>query len=131
MPIVTLSAVSRRRLVELLAEARARTVLLVSPLSDEDMSAQPDDAVRPVLSELEQIVQFEDQWLGQGSAIGVPGGTLPAIESYDHWFDAMMEIRQRTLERLESVDEHASQQSGEHRCRIVLEHEYSRGEALI
>ena len=131
MPIVTLSAVSRRRLVELLAEARARTVLLVSPLSDEDMSAQPDDAVRPVLRELEQIVQFEDQWLGQGSAIGVPGGTLPAIESYDHWFDAMMEIRQRTLDRLESVDEHSSQQSGEPRCRLVLEHEYRRGEALL
>lgn len=131
MPIVEPSAISRRRLAELLAEARARTVLLVSPLSDSDMTTQPDDAVQPVLRELEQIVRFENQWLAQGSALDRADAALPVIESYDEWFDSMMGVRQRSLERLESVDEQTSVPLVEYRCRLVLEHEYLRGEALL
>lgn len=131
MSLLELSAISRRRLAELLAEARARTVLLVSPLSDDEMRIQPDDAVQPVLRELEQIVRFEQQWLTQGAALDRTDNALPAIESYDEWFDTMMEVRQRSLEQLESVDEQTSVPLVEYRSRLVLEHEYLRGEALL
>jgi iron(II)-dependent oxidoreductase len=129
MPILEPGLLSRRRLAELLAEARARTVLLVSPVSDDDMHIQPDDPVQPVLRELEQIVQFEHEWLAQGSALNRDDSALPVIESYDDWFDVMMEVRQRSLERLDSVEEPVP--LVEYRCRLVLEHEYLRGEALL
>ena len=116
--------ISRRRLAELLAEARARTVLLVSPVPEEDMLVQPDEAVRPVLGELEQIARFEQRWLAQGSA------AIPDIKSYDEWFDAMLAVRERSLERLDSSDEQLHP-SVEHRCSLVLEHEYRRGEAIL
>ncbi len=131
MPILETSVISRRRLAELLAEARARTVLLVSPLSDDEMRILPDDAVQPVLRELEQIVRFEQQWLTQGASLDRTDNALPVIESYDEWFDTMMEVRQRSLEQLESVDEQTSIPLVEYRCRLVLEHEYLRGEALL
>jgi len=129
MPTLQPSTLSRKRLAELLAEARARTVLLVSPVSEEGMHAQPDEAVRPVLQELEEILRFELEWLAepeQGSGESVPG-----CGSYDEWFDAMLEIRERSLERLESVHGLGSLPSIEDRCRLVLEHEYRRGEAIL
>ena len=63
MPTLQPSTVPRKRLAELLAEARARTVFLVSPVSEEGMHARPDEAVRSVLQELEQILRFELEWL--------------------------------------------------------------------
>ena len=123
MPGMEQSTLSRRRLTELLAEARARTILLVSPLSEEELHDQPDDAVNPVLHELEQIVRFEQEWLA-GST------TVSSIGSYDEWFDIMLEVREASLERLESVDARESQPV-EQRCRLVLEHEYRRGEAIL
>ena len=123
MPVLEPSTLSRRRLAELLAEARARTILLVSPLSEENLHDQPDGAVNPVLQELEKIVRFEQEWLA-GSA------TDFSIGSYDEWFDTMLQVREVSLERLESVDDRESQPV-EHRCRLVLEHEYRRGEAIL
>jgi iron(II)-dependent oxidoreductase len=129
MPTLQPSTLSRKRLAELLAEARARTVLLVSPVSEEGMRVQPDEAVHPVLQELQQIIQFELQWLAQE-----PEGAdepVPSCRSYDEWFDAMLAIRERSLERLESVQGLSSSPSMEDRCRLVLEHEYRRGEAIL
>lgn len=125
---------SRRDLAELLAEARARTILLVSPLSPNEMEAQPDPSVRPVLLELEEILRFEDRWLGRGPAGASPAREAPVAGeawSYDDWFDRMMEVRQRSLESLESLDDPGSPLPVEHRCRLVLEHEYRRGEAIL
>ena len=124
MPALESSTISRRRLTELLAEARARTVLLVSSVPEAGMSLQPDDAVRPVLRELEQIARFEQQWLAQDSF------TTPDISSYDEWFDFMLGVRERSLERIEAMDE-ISSPSVEDRCRLALEHEYRRGEAIL
>ncbi len=131
MPALEPNTLSRRRLAELLAEARARTVLLVSSLTEERMQLQPDDAVKPVLRELEQLVRFEQQWLAEGSGKEGAANPISDFGSYDAWFDAMVEVRQRSLERLDCVDDQASPLSVEHRCRLVLEHEYRRGEAIL
>ncbi len=130
MPALEPSTVSRKKLAELLAEARARTVLLVSPVSEEGMHHQPDDAVKPVLQLLEEIVRFEQQWLAEASGKEATG-PAPSLESYDEWFDAMVEVRHRSLERLDRVDDETSPLSVEQRCRLVLEYEYQTGEALL
>ena len=119
----------RKRLAELLAEARSRTILLVSPVSDDSLNAQPDPAVHSVLQELSDILRFEDQWLAQG--VEDPDYLAFAPNSYDEWFDAMVELRERSLERLELMHDSGSVLSLEQRCRLVLEHEYRRDEAIL
>ncbi len=131
MPTLQPSTLSRKRLAEMLAEARARTVLLVSPLSEDSMRAQPDEAVRPVLDELEQILRFELRWLAQEPDKNPAEAEVPGCSSYDEWFDAMLAVRERSLERLESAVDLNASPSVEHRCRLVLEHEYRRGEAIL
>src|SRR5919109_1223825 len=83
----------RRILAELLAEARARTLLLVTPLTEEELSRRADPAVHSVLAELERILRFEERWLLKSSRDS-------SIASYDEWFDSMMEVRQRVVEHL-------------------------------
>ena len=130
MPTLQSSTLSRKRLAEMLAEARARTVLLVSSVSDGSMRARPDEAVHTVLEELEQIVRFELEWLAQEPEKG-GDEPFPECRSYDEWFDAMLGIRERSLEQLESVHDLSSSPSMEERCRMVLDHEYRRNEAIL
>lgn len=107
---------TRRDLAELLAEARSRTVLLVSPLSAEDMLVRPHEAVRTVMEELDAIVRFENRWLAGGS-----DDAYPASRSYDQWFDRMIDVRERALDLSPPVEH----------TRLVLEHEYQRGETIL
>src|SRR5215204_5796854 len=130
MSTVETPTLSRKRLAELLAEARARTVLLVSSVPDESIDTRPDPAVKSVLQELRDIMRFEDRWLARGSDDRESRSTAEP-RSYDEWFDAMIEVRERSLERLESVQDEGVVPSVEHRCRLVLEHEYRRDEAIL
>jgi gamma-glutamyl hercynylcysteine S-oxide synthase len=86
----------------------------VSPLSDEEMRQRPDPAVESILTELARIVDFERRWL-----LNDPAQSEPA--SYDEWFDAMMELRQRVVDALTAVELY----------RLVVEHEYRRNEAIF
>lgn len=117
-------APTRRAFAELLAEARARTLLLVTPLSDEEMHLRPAPEVDSVLAELERIVRFEEQWLLDEVIESSPG-------SYDEWFDTMVEVRQRVLERLDEADAAVDRLPVGDRYRMVLEHEYHRGETIL
>jgi iron(II)-dependent oxidoreductase len=110
---ITSPAITHRSVIELLAEARARTILIVSTLSDSDMRLRPDPAVESVLTELSRIIQFEQRWL-----LDDPIATEPT--SYDEWFDAMTELRQRVIDHSEVE-----------RYRMVVEHEYRRNEAIF
>jgi iron(II)-dependent oxidoreductase len=124
MPVAGPSAPTRRVLAELLAEARARTILLVTPLSHEAMTECPDPAVGSVLAELQRILGFEIRILlgGDGAA---------SRESYDEWFDAMMDVRQRVLEQMDQAASGSDLGALEERYRLVVEHEYRRGEAIL
>ncbi len=53
----------RQRLANDLEEARARTLLLVSPLRDEELHAQHDPLMSPILWDLGHIAHFEELWL--------------------------------------------------------------------
>jgi iron(II)-dependent oxidoreductase len=123
MPLAGPIAPTRRAYAELLAEARARTLLLVSPLSAEQMVRQPPSGARSVLSYLQSITQFEATWLLEDSV-------QPEIRSYDEWFDWMTELRQQVLQRLDAADVTDSSIWTE-RYRMVLEYEYHCGEAIL
>src|SRR5215210_6697236 len=115
MPAAGTIATSRRALAELLAEARVRTVLLVSSLEHHQMAAQPHPELGSVLSELERIVEYEQRWLLEESP-------HQPIASYDDWFDAMTEVRQQVVPVLDQTD-FADQPGLADRYRMVLEHE--------
>ena len=88
---------TRRALAELLAEARARTVLLVSSLDSRDLALEPAPEVGSVLSELDRIVHYEKRWL-------LDDPEHQPVGTYDEWFDLMTEVRQRVLQALEQAD---------------------------
>jgi iron(II)-dependent oxidoreductase len=123
MPAVGPLTPTLRTFAELLAEARARTLLLVSPLSQEEMAHQPEPEVGSVLSELIRIVNYEAHWLLDESQ-------HPPLASYDEWFDHMTDVRQRVLQTLDEADL-GEESAVVQRCRLVLEHEYQRGEAIL
>jgi len=125
MLAVAAIAPTRRALAELLAEARARTVLLAGSLDDRALAFQPTPEVRSVLSELDRIVRYEQQLLLDDS-----DHEHQAPGSYDDWFDRMTEVRERVLQQLEPADLGEGSPAAE-RYRRVLEHEYRRGESIL
>ena len=123
MPAAETIAPTRRIFAELLAEARTRTVLLAGSVAEEVMTRRPEPEVGSVLSELERIVAYEEEWLLEETE-------HRRIASYDEWFDVMTDVRQRVLQRLDEVDL-SDQLAVAERHRRVLEHEYRRGEAIL
>ena len=139
----------RQRLASELEEARARTLLLVSPLDDEELHTQHDPLMSPVIWDLGHIAHFEDLWLTRNldwpvEFVEMPGlynpfehprstrGALqlPALE---HCRDVMDGIRARVLARLERADldaEHPLLADG-YVYRMVLQHEYQHDETIL
>jgi iron(II)-dependent oxidoreductase len=114
---------TRRTLAELLAEARARTLLLVSSFSGEQMTRVPRPGVQSILQVLKGIVDFE-----QAMLLGEPAS--PA-ETYDEWFDRMMDVRERALERLGTMEDPSEDLRIFEHCRMTLEREYQGSEAIL
>jgi iron(II)-dependent oxidoreductase len=123
MPAAGAIAPTRRAIAELLAEARTRTLLLVSPLSYDDLIQVPEPEVGSVLSHLAQILSYEESQL-------LIEAEPSSVTSYDEWFDRMTEVRQRVLQRLEELDS-VHQSAMEERYHRVAEHEYQREEAIL
>src|SRR5437762_12892237 len=103
-----------------LLEARARTLLLVAPLTDEDLRCQHDPLMSPLLWDLGHIAHFEELWLtrnldGPIEFVEMPGlynpfehprSTRASLElpSLAEMVDRLSEIRTRVLDRLESIE---------------------------
>jgi iron(II)-dependent oxidoreductase len=139
----------RQRLVAELEEARARTLLLVAPLSDEELHTQHDPLMSPVIWDLGHIAHFEELWLtrnldGPIQFVEMPGlynpfehprstrGSLP-LPGLDRVRDVMNEIRARVLDRLQSADFDADHPllAGGYVYRMVLQHEYQHNETIL
>jgi gamma-glutamyl hercynylcysteine S-oxide synthase len=121
VPLARPAAPTRREVIERLAEARTRTVLLATPLSGAEMIRQPGPPIGSVLDQLDGILGFE-----QSALLGEPEGR--ASESYDAWFDRMMDLRQRVLERLEAGAEWPRSARD---YLMVIEHELRRNESIL
>src|SRR4051812_32149227 len=141
--------VDRQAIAQELAEARARTLLLLAPLSDEDLRIQHDPLMSPLLWDLGHIAHFEELWLtrnldGPIEFVEMPGlynpfehprNTRGALDlpSLDHVRRVMDEIRARVLDHLVEADfEHgpALLQDG-YVYRMVLQHEYQHDETIL
>src|SRR5215208_2431337 len=112
--------VDRQTLAHELEEARARTLLLLAPLSDYELRTQHDSLMSPILWDLGHIAHFEELWLtrnldGPIEFVEMPGlynpfehprserGSL-ALPGIEHCRAVMEEIRARVLERLALAD---------------------------
>src|ERR687889_850537 len=103
-----------------LDEARARTLLLVDPVSEEDLKRQHDVLMSPIVWDLGHIAHFEELWLtrnldGPVEFVEMPGlfnpfehprserGSL-RLPTFTECREVMEEIRSRVLERLHETD---------------------------
>ena len=140
---------SPRRIARELLEARARTYLLTAPLTDEELRAQHDPLMSPVLWDLGHIAHFEELWLtrnlnGPIEFVEMPGlfnpfehprserGTLP-LPGMAECREIMDEIRERVLQRLASAELDFSNpllREG-YVYRMVLQHEYQHNETIL
>jgi iron(II)-dependent oxidoreductase len=136
-------------LAELLEEARARTMLLLSPLSDEELRLQHDPLMSPVLWDLGHIAHFEELWLtrnleGHIEFVEMPGMFNPfehprstrgrlALPDLADCRTIMDEIRGRVLERLAAADLDSPNPllHDGYVYRMVLQHEYQHNETML
>jgi iron(II)-dependent oxidoreductase len=136
-------------MAERLEEARARTFLLVAPLSDEELHTQHDPLMSPILWDLGHIAHFEELWLtrnldGPIEFVEMPGlynpfehprstrGALP-LPAIDRCRVVMDEIRGRVLARLAATDPNDANpllRDG-YVYRMVLQHEYQHNETIL
>src|SRR5215212_10463675 len=141
--------VDRQTIAHELEEARARTLLLLSPLSDEELRTQHDPLMSPILWDLGHIAHFEELWLtrnldGPIEFVEMPGlynpfehprstrGGLP-LPALAHSREIMDEIRGRVLGRLVTMDPDASNpllRDG-FVYHMVLQHEYQHNETIL
>ncbi|MGE0352028.1 MAG: ergothioneine biosynthesis protein EgtB [Gemmatimonadales bacterium] len=150
MPTRLEPAVSKATIVDALTEARARTLLLVAPLSEADLLVQHDPLMSPIIWDLGHIAHFEDVWLvenvesgGSGSEglsgvfnpfenpRAVRGGLkLPGLADC---LRVMNQVRLRALERLGGVDfeSDAPLQREGFVYHMVLQHEYQHNETIL
>src|SRR6266581_9091679 len=56
---------SKQDVADLLTEARDRTLLLISGLSDEELHQQHDPLMSPIIWDVGHIAHFEELWLTQ------------------------------------------------------------------
>src|SRR5438874_11550629 len=111
---------SKREIAHLLTEARDRTLLLISGLSDEDLHLQHDPLMSPIIWDVGHIAHFEELWLTQNldgpiEFTEMPGLYNPfehrratraalALPTLTEMMDRLAEIRSRALDRLDTVE---------------------------
>lgn len=139
----------RARIAQSLAEARARTLQLIGTVSENDLRAQHDPLMGPILWDLGHIAHFEALWLdrnldGKVEFVEMPGlynpfehprrvrGELP-LPTLAETLEAMASIRERVLERLEQIDLDSGNPLLEegYVYQMVLQHEYQHNETML
>ena len=64
---------------QLLADARARTLLLIAPVTEEDLRRQHDPLMGPILWDLGHIAHFEELWLLDNLRDAIAFGEMPGL----------------------------------------------------
>jgi iron(II)-dependent oxidoreductase len=137
------------RIVALLREARARTIRLTEPITDEDLRLQHNPLMSPIVWDLGHIAHFEELWLNRNVHGTVEFGEMPGIYNpfehprrvrgaldlpgRDEVLEILAEVRQRVLEKIETLDLEA----GDPLLRdgyvyaMVAQHEYQHNETIL
>ncbi len=126
---------------ELLAEARERTLALVSPLTDEQVETAHSPLMSPLVWDLAHIAAYEDLWLGHRL------GGLPLLEPelaamYDAFEtpraargDLPLLNREQALAYLDETRERSHAVLADRRdgklLELVLRHELQHGETML
>jgi iron(II)-dependent oxidoreductase len=139
----------RITLVDALTEARARTLLLIASVSEEDLRKQHDPLMGPILWDLGHIAEFEHLWLVLNLGGEVRFGEMPglynpfehprrvrgqlALPSIRETLQHLAEVRSRALAGLICLDpasDNALLRDG-FVYRMVLQHEYQHDETIL
>src|SRR5665647_2105081 len=139
----------RSEIAELLEEARNRTLLLVTGVSDEDLHRQHDPLMSPIIWDIGHIAHFEELWLTRNLDGPIEFSEMPGMYNpFEHpratraslpipplseMLDRLQEIRERVLERLETInfDEQNPLLAGGYVYQMVLQHEYQHNETIL
>jgi gamma-glutamyl hercynylcysteine S-oxide synthase len=134
---------------ELLAAARERTLLLIGPLSEEELRTQHNRLMSPILWDLGHIAHFEELWLIRNLEGPVEFGEMPGqynpfenprsvrgelrYPTLPEVLDAMADVRRRVLAHLETV--HLGNGDpllrGGYVFQMVAQHEYQHNETML
>jgi gamma-glutamyl hercynylcysteine S-oxide synthase len=141
--------VDREAIASQLAEARARTLLLVQPLTDSELRLQHDPLMSPIIWDLGHIAHFEELWLtrnldGPVEFVEMPGlfnpfahprserGSL-RLPTFEECREVMDDIRSRVLARLNEIEPDGTNpllRQG-YVYQMVLQHEYQHNETML
>ena len=140
---------SKQEITDLLTEARARTLLLISGLSDEDLHRQHDQLMSPIIWDVGHIAHFEELWLTQNLDGAIEFSEMPgmynpfehpraaraslALPTLSQMKERLREIRARVLDRLDSLDWNDDNPllKGGYVYNMVLQHEYQHNETIL
>src|ERR1043166_1334711 len=144
-----MSNILRNQICTQLTEARARTLELIAPLSEDDLLRQHDPLMSPILWDLGHIAHFEELWLvrnleGPIEFSEMPGLYNPfenprrvrgalALPTLEECRVLMREIRSRVLERMSHVrfDTDNELLRDGYVYSMVLQHEYQHNETIL
>src|SRR5256714_15322241 len=120
IPTPPTAATSKQKIANRLAEARDRTLLLISSLSDDDLHCQHDPLMSPIIWDIGHIAHFEELWLTRNLEGPIEFSEMPGMYNpFEHpratrasltlpglseIVGQLNEIRARVLERLQSVE---------------------------
>jgi iron(II)-dependent oxidoreductase len=140
---------SKQQIADLLTEARDRTLLLVSSLSDEDLHKQHDPLMSPIIWDIGHIAHFEELWLTRNLDGPIEFSEMPGLYNpFEHpratraslalptlaeMTRRLREIRSRVLDRLDEMvfDEGNPLLRGAYVYHMVLQHEYQHNETIL
>jgi iron(II)-dependent oxidoreductase len=139
----------KQEIADLLTEARERTLLLISGLSDEDLHRQHDPLMSPIIWDVGHIAHFEELWLTQNLDGAIEFSEMPgmynpfehpratraalALPTLAQMTERLREIRARVFERLDSLEWNDDNPllKGGYVYNMVLQHEYQHNETIL
>ena len=140
---------TREEIAAQLEEARARTLQLVEPLSDEDLRVQHDPLMSPIIWDLGHIAHFEELWLVRNLEGPIEFSEMPGLynpfenprrvrgalqlPTLEECRVLMREIRSRVLESMSRVrfDTDDELLRDGYVYSMVLQHEYQHNETIL
>ena len=143
------SARPKQEIANLLTEARERTLLLISGLSDEDLHRQHDPLMSPIIWDVGHIAHFEELWLTQNLDGAIEFSEMPgmynpfehpratraslALPTLAQMMERLREIRVRVFDRLDSLEWNDDNPllKGGYVYNMVLQHEYQHNETIL